>query len=144
MEIKFTKEQYRHLLELLYLGEWTANSPKTAENRIFEYDEIYRYITSFAKEFGCGDLFAFDEELGGYAETKEYEERMQKHVQEYDEEVFWGELSSRMAQQDTIKELGDSAPIEEYLPMMFDKEEQYEEEFEKNGINNLILKKDTE
>ena len=56
MKINFTKKQYKQLLDLVYLGEWTANSSKEADERNEEYSALFRYICSFAKEFGLDEL----------------------------------------------------------------------------------------
>jgi hypothetical protein len=74
MKINITKKQYKHLLELLYLGDWTANSSRVHDERIAEYDEVLQYFYSFSKDFGFDDVIPYDKSLDGYYPTKEYED----------------------------------------------------------------------
>ena len=45
MEINFTKNQFQTLLQLLYLGEWVANSYKIKEDKLYkESDSLEQHI----------------------------------------------------------------------------------------------------
>ncbi|WLV24395.1 hypothetical protein QR721_12240 [Aciduricibacillus chroicocephali] len=142
MKINFTKDQYRQLLELLYLGEWVANSAKDEEDRIVEYDELYQHVISFAKEFNCDDIITYDESFDAHIETMEYENAMQKHIAKYDGDVFWTELAERLAKRDVLEKLGDQAPNDEVIDELFAVEEKYLKEFAENGMNHISVKKD--
>ncbi len=140
VKINFTKKQYRQLLDLVYLGEWTANSSKVHGERNEEYDEIFQYVCSFSKSFGCEDLIEFDQSFGEYFPTKEYEESMHSYIEENDNEVFWNQISLRLAKRD-IQKIGKKyRSKEEYLRHLFQLEEEYEIEFEKHGIERLVIR----
>ena len=49
MKIELTEQQYRYLLDLVYIGNWVVNS--TRENdRIREYDNLESIIFSHCPE----------------------------------------------------------------------------------------------
>lgn len=49
MKIELTKQQYETLLELMYLGNWMANSHRTTD-LISRYEEMEQLIHSFWDE----------------------------------------------------------------------------------------------
>jgi len=151
MEIKLTREQYENLLKLIYLGNWMINAIRSGaegDERIKKYDEIEQYIFSFAKEAGLEKYIKFDKECNEFFPTWkfEFETDIEQYRQEHDNEIFWDELTYRLARRDFIKQYG-----EEVIKKMDQKErlekeqpfiEKYEKEFEENGLENLeILKK---
>jgi len=151
MEIKLTKEQYENLLKLVYLGNWMINAIRSGaegDERIKKYDEIEQYIFSFTKKAGLEKYIEFDEKYNEFFPSREFEEdlEMEQYRQDYDNEVFWQELANRLGSRDFIKEYGKEAIRKMDQKERFLKEQEfiikYEEEFEKNGIQNLeILKK---
>ena len=141
MKINFTKKQYKHLLDVLYLGEWMANASKVEEERVTAYDELLQYVCSFAKDFGYEDIVAYDKTLDGYYPTRQLEEELEPLIKENNEDVFWLELSGRLAKRDAVKQGGKLMDPDTWLKKVFQEEEKYEEEFEQNGIENLVIKK---
>ena len=94
MEIKFTKEQYENLIKLVYLGNWMVNAIRGgAENevRVKKYDDMEKYVFSFAKDFGLDNFVEYDEEHKEYFATRELEEEtdIAQYIQDYDENAFW-------------------------------------------------------
>ncbi|MBU9720281.1 MULTISPECIES: hypothetical protein [Bacillaceae] len=140
MVINFTKKQYKHLLDLVFLGEWTANAIATGINVNKEYKAMLEYISLRAEEFGHGELFDNEFHPGEASPTFEYEQEMFAIIDRYENEVFWDELADRLAKRDLINH-DEYDNHEEYLREMSDISAKYYEEFDKNGINNLILKK---
>ena len=151
MEIKLTKEQYENLLKLVYLGNWMVNAIRSGaegDEQIEKYNEIEQYIFSFAKKFGLEKYIEFDEKYNQFFPTRELEQNpeVEKYLQDYNEEIFWQELAERLGTRDFVRKYSKEA-IEKMDPEeRFLKHQEfiikYEEEFEKNGIENLeILKK---
>ncbi|MGG0645272.1 hypothetical protein ABE021_15210 [Sporosarcina gallistercoris] len=141
MKINFTKKQYKQLLDLVYLGEWTANSSKDSDERYTEYDALFEYVCSFAKDFGVENLVPFDKGLDAHFPTQEYEQQLQPIIDDNDNEVFWQELSSRLAKRDLVKEGKTYATQDETMLKFFEVQGEYEKEFEDNGLSNLELRK---
>ncbi|SHG16086.1 hypothetical protein [Ornithinibacillus halophilus] len=140
MKINITKKQYKLLTELLYLGEWTANSWRTDGDRFKEYEEIVQYFNSFAKDFGFDDVIAYDQSMGDYFHTLEFEKTVEPFIQENDNEVFWNQLTYRLAKRELNNLKEKPKTQDEYINKLFEIEEKYEIEFEKNGIKSLHIK----
>ena len=84
MEITFTKEQYKTLLQLLYFGEWVANSYKTKEDKLYkESDSLEQHIFSFASKFGLDNLIEYDESIKKYVPTITMEEKFHPLIDKY-------------------------------------------------------------
>lgn len=151
MEIKLTKEQYENLIKLVYLGNWMVNAIRSGapgDERIKKYDEIEQYIFSFAKDAGLEKYIEFDKEFNQFFPTREFEEdpELEQYRQDYDNEIFWQELADRLGSRDFLRQYGEETIKKMSQKERFLKEQEfiikYEEEFEKNGLNNLeILKK---
>lgn len=56
-KVEFTKDQFKFLLELVYLGEWMTNSHRLEDESIASYDEICFYLFAHAKEFGLQECY---------------------------------------------------------------------------------------
>jgi 5'-deoxynucleotidase YfbR-like HD superfamily hydrolase len=84
MEIKFTNEQYKTLLQLLYFGEWVANSYKTKEDKLYkESDALEQYIFSFASKFGLDNLIEYDDSIKKFVPTITMEEKFHPLIDKY-------------------------------------------------------------
>ena len=147
MKLNLTKKQYITLIKLLYLGEWMANAHRT-DDRIEEFEEFDQYILSFGKDFGLEGKIIYDEKLKMFFLTPEFisEAGLDDYIDEYDEDTFWNELISRLSRRDLIDRYGEEAIKDMKLEELIDKEqvfiEEYEEEFKRHGINNLVVGKD--
>lgn len=141
MKINFTKKQFKHLLDLVHLGEWTANSSRESDTLIKEYEELYQYINSLAKDFGYEEIIQFDKKLNDYFPTQAYENELQPIIEVNDNEVFWNELSSRLATRDLANEKVVPRDADEQFKRLLEIEQRYEEEFVEHGLSRFILKK---
>ena len=143
MNISFSKEEYRILLDLLYLSDWmihsNSNEPVSPHP---EHDKLREKLLSYYKEMGAEDIVEYDEENNSYFESSEYSGHMnEQFIGPYDNEVFWSELSERLAERDLIAEVG----LNEYESMdgmdrvkrLDEFEESYINEFENHGLQNV-------
>ncbi len=147
MNIELTKEQYEYLMKLVYMGNWmaSANYFEEKSGHKGEYDALESHIYSYAKQAGLEKYVDYDED------SKEYmpglalreDEELSQYIGEYDNEIFWDELVTRLAQRDLVKQIGKEAfkKLEnqerwEKLEPLIDK---YEKEFMKKGIERLNL-----
>lgn len=143
MKINLTKKQYRSLIDLVHMGDMMVNGIRTTD-KVEEYEELREYIYSFAKQMGCEDIVKYDAKYGMHFETRDFETgKIQEYISEYDNEVFWTELPSRLADRDIIrlqKLTGELTDREEWLRKVWAKEEEYQIEFETNGLENVEVK----
>lgn len=141
MKINFTKEEYRALVQILHLGDWMLHAHETYDNpETAVYRAICQKIYSHFKKMDCEDII---ERSGGklYG-NKRFEDSMFELIDAYDEESFWGELISRMATRDALKEFGEkrlrSMDGYERMEAISSKEQVWDDEFQKNGLRRLV------
>jgi len=143
MDIPFTKEQYRTLLKIAFLGEWVANARKT-ENFLDDVSDIQQYIFSFAGKFGASELV---EKRGReYDPTEALDTMLYPITEEHDSRAFWEQLVERLADRDLVKEHGEEGigklDPEEYETQLDERASVYEEEFEAFGLARLQVVED--
>ncbi len=150
MKIELSKDEYRNLLDLLYMGEWMLDAhDDVQDSKKQKYGIAIQKFYSYAKEMGFENLIIYDEELEQYFPTREYEDKTtsRKYIDEYDNDSFWDELVSRLMERDIQKMIinGLIKPPttgEERLRIGHPIETKYYDEFEKNGLDNVVIKND--
>jgi hypothetical protein len=140
MQIILTKEQYKKLMELVYLGNWVVNSYR-AEDRLDEYDRMAEHVLSFAPSSGFQDRVEFDEFEGRYFPSRKFDEELQQHIDEYDDDVFWNTLIERLAERDLMRAYGEETvnkmEWDEYDRKIEPLLKKYEKEIDDSGVENL-------
>ncbi|MCX5811916.1 MAG: hypothetical protein NT178_05145 [Proteobacteria bacterium] len=143
MKINFTKEQYKTLLKIVYMGNGIVNAVDESEDN--EFTAMEEYIFSFAKNVGLEHLVEYDETEKIYypSEKLEEDEEIIEYIQSYDDNIFWEKLIFNLARRDMENEYG-RKPVEK----MSEEEsfvkgqpfaQKYEKEFSKNGLKNLKI-----
>lgn len=146
MKINLTKKEYRALLDLVSIAEWVMNSHRTDKDpRSPEHDQIEQKILSHARDFGFENLVTYNKKYDRYDHTREYEdsENFFPFIEEFEEDSFWDKLCTYLAKRDLLLKLGvekitamdpfDRISMEDEIAV------RYSEEFEKNGLKNLVL-----
>jgi hypothetical protein len=106
MEITLSKEQYKALAELVYLGNYLANAYQEHDDIITGYDDLEKHVLSFAAQGGLGELVEKDEESGECYATEAFAEEMDEHIENYNTEVFWEQLIGNLAHRDFVAQYG--------------------------------------
>src|SRR3989344_1830579 len=151
-KIEFTKEQFKALLKLVYLGNWLANAQRDGSNEnpnLEEYEAIENYIFSFAKQFGLSE-YVDDEEAakGKFYPTRVFEEEtdIQKLIEEYDEEIFWDELIDRMGDRDFFRHYSkveiQKMTQDERFKNLYEFIDKWADEINKHGIERIKIAND--
>lgn len=139
MEINLTKEQYRLLVDIAYLGEWTVNAFREPARTHPQYENALSALLSYAAEAGCPELVEPAAEQP--SEDLEMDRTIRRFIDEYNDDNFWHELLERLAHRDLEKELGFRAVRDMNAESREDRleklKEKYLNELEKNGIDNL-------
>ena len=131
MQIELTDKEFRRLLDMVYIGNWILNSCRD-NDRFEDYDDLEEKLFSLCPERGMPALSqrwrghtypsrAFEE--GGIHET----------IADYEDAVFYDILAEELARRDMDSEQVSQEDTEELNARM----EEYFEEFEKNGIENV-------
>ena len=133
MNIELTDQQYRYLLDLVYIGNWVMNS--TRENdRIREYDQVESLIFSYAPTCGMRKLAErLDGEIipsrafadGGIHEV----------IADYEDVAFYEVLAEEMALRDM-----DGEPLtRENYDQLMERIDTYLDECDAHGTDHISV-----
>jgi hypothetical protein len=146
MKINISKKEYEKLIELIDIAMWVITSHDLRDKpENAPYNELEEKIFSLAKEFSCEDKIVYDKELNRHFQTQEFEleSAHRKFVDDYDENILWEELIERLAQRDSVNEVGEGNYFSmEFLERMsiFGKHEEYwTNEFGNFGLGRLMV-----
>lgn len=135
MNIELNDKEFRRLLDMVYIGNWVLNSTR-GDNRISEYDELESKIFSYCLKNKLYSLFEIvDDEVvpsAAFAEGGIHEA-----IMNYEDSMFFDILAEELARRDM-----DFTPINsENYKELSSRIDEYIEEFEQNGINNVSVDK---
>ena len=147
MKIAFTQKEYARLLEMSYLAMWVAGSHDENSPAARRYAELEQKLLTAATPMGCADFVEkMDDGSLQPAPKLAEDERVREIQSEFQNDVFWHELVTRMADRDlagdqvkrAMETPGvDPAPTrDEQLKKL---EDRYWAEFEKNDLANVVL-----
>jgi len=133
MKIELTDQQYRYLLDLVYIGNWVLNS--TRENdRIREYDDVESLVFSHCPRQGMKNLVEkLDGELipsrafadGGIHEA----------IEDYEDVTFYEILAEELALRDM-----DGEPLtHENYDQLMSRIDAYLDEFDAHGTDHVSV-----
>ena len=131
MKIELTEQQYRYLLDLVYIGNWVMNSTREAD-RIKEYDAVESLVFSHCLrqkmpklvELYKGELIpshAFSD--GGIHEA----------IESYEDIVFYEILAEELA----LRDMDGQAMNRENYGELMERIDTYLSEFDAHGTDNI-------
>lgn len=150
MKINFTKAEYHLLVEMLTIADWVMHSECMNDEILHKkHHELRNRILSYYKEFGAESIVDSGLEKGEFYETDELLDHVHKNfMSNYNNGIFWDELSYKLARRDVIKEVGvthfENMEGLERFEKVENAKETYENEFEHNGLKNVIIELSTE
>jgi hypothetical protein len=140
MNLKLEPDEYRKLIELAYLGEWMINAHHDTD---FQDEAAGSVLQKLLAAHELKEV-ALDDETGEHFMESGWVERLyESYILDYDDHVFWDELTERLAQRDLSRARG--VPTEEInrdddLLELRPLEERYRDELEENGIERLEVR----
>jgi hypothetical protein len=139
MNVNLSAEEYRKLVELAYLGEWLINAHHDTD---FQDDQASSAVQRLL-EAGPIDGVERDDETSEYYLRADWVEQLyDAYILDYDDHVFWDELTERLAQRDLARARGvsiDDINRDDDLLELRPLEERYRVELEENGIQRLEI-----
>ena len=135
MNIELTELEFRRLLDMVYIGNWILNSTRGSD-RFSDYDNIESLLFSHCASF---EMPLLAEYIGGMARPSAAFENGGIHeaIADYEDSIFFEILAEELARRDM-----DFEPIgPENLNELTSRIDEYIEEFEQNGIDNISLDK---
>ena len=137
MKIELTEQQFRYLLDLVYIGNWVINS--TRENdRIQEYDQVESLIFSHCLHHKMSKLVELYR--GELIPSRAFAEGgIHEAIMDYEDNVFFEILAEDLARRDM-----DDVPIDESNYDELNRRiDAYIAEFEEHGTDNILVDSDS-
>ena len=133
MHIDLTNKEVRRLLDMVYLGNWVLNSTR-GDDRFKDYDELESKLFALCRTNGM-DVLAEDWN-DTVIPSKAYEAGgIQQVVALYEDNVFYEILAEELSRRD----MGYADITEENYDEIIGRMDQYMREFERSGVDRLIL-----
>jgi len=133
MDIQLTMKEFRHLLDLVYIGNWILNSTR-GNDRFEDYDLLQEKIFALAAQNGLPELA--QTYLGRIFPSRAYEDGgIHDAIADYEDAVFFDILAEELARRDMTEEHLNPNDLSELTARM----DSYMSEFEANGIDNINL-----
>jgi len=133
MKIDLTKQEFRYLLDLAYIGNWVLNSTR-GEDRLLPYDQLEQKLFAACLKEKMQPLV----EVHNHAITpsKDYiEGGIHEAIMDYEDTIFFEILAEELARRDMNHE-----PIShENFKELTGRIDEYIAEFEQNGMDNIRL-----
>ena len=135
MKIELTEMEFRRLLDMAYIGNWILNSTRGAD-RFSEYDNVESRLFSCCPTCGMSALADFSEGVARPSAAFE-DGGIHEAIADYEDSIFFEILAEELARRDM-----DFEPIgPDNLNELTSRIDEYIEEFEQNGIDNISLDK---
>jgi hypothetical protein len=139
MKIDLSREQYLTLVKLLQLGNWPLGLTEANQELVSKAEALEQYIFSLSSEFEAGDGIYYDEEEECYYLSDELRETVEAIIDEYEEDVFWDQLTHKLATIDLKREVKIEASIEQKINRLFQLKARYEKYFLENGLDKIDI-----
>ena len=135
MKIELTELEFRRLLDMAYIGNWILNSTRGSD-RFTDYDDVESKLFSHCQTCGMNSLA--DTSGDSVKPSAAFENGgIHEAIAEYEDSVFFEILAEELARRDM-----DFEPISpENFTELTERIDEYIEEFEQNGMDNIVLDK---
>ena len=136
MTMELSDKEFRRLLDLVYVGNWVMNSLRGSQ-RIKDYDDVESKCFSYCLKTGMYSLFEMMD--GAVIPSASFEDGgLQEAIMDYEDAIFYDILAEELARRDM-----DFAPIDNSNDGELSRRiDEYMEEFEENGLNNVSVNKE--
>ena len=135
MNIELTELEFRRLLDMAYIGNWILNSIRGTD-RFTDYDNVESRLFSYCPPHGMSALVDLSSGIARPSDAFE-EGGIHEAIAEYEDSVFFEILAEELARRDMdFEQIGP-----ENMDELTDRIDEYIEEFEQNGIDNISLDK---
>ena len=136
MNIELTEQQYRYLLDLVYIGNWVINSPRETD-RIQEYDQVESLIFSHCPQHKMSSLV--QRYQGQLLPSRAFADGgIHEVIENYEDVVFYEILAEELALRDME---GQPLTRETYADLL-NRIDAYLLEFDRNGLDHLSMDAD--
>lgn len=144
-KIFFSKEQFKKLAIATYIGSWVINGYKVHTDNDYDHEvnKTLTYLASFAHENGL-EKYVKDFEDHWLDWTNDFDTLCHKYIDEYQIENMFDELAEGLSYRDFFEKYWkypDFRNNEDDRQKFYDIREFWDNEFEKNGIEKISIKR---
>ena len=133
MKIELTEQQFRYLLDLVYIGNWVVNSTRE-DDRIKEYDDVESTVFSHCLHHRMAKLVELYQ--GELIPSRAFADGgIHEAIGRYEDIVFYEILAEELALRDMD---GEPLTRENYGALM-DRTDAYLLEFDQHGTDNISV-----
>ena len=145
MHVRFSDDEFATLIDMVSLAAEVAslNQKPESEPNLDRFAHLEDKILGKAKAQGYGDIIEIDNETEKHRVTANYQSGsyIQECIDEMRNEIFWDELSFRLAEKDVIRLLGESNYLalseEERIAQVTPGQKAYWAEFSQEGLKQV-------
>ena len=133
MKIELTEQQFRYLLDLVYIGNWVINS--TRENdRIKEYDQVESQVFSHCLQHKMSKLVELYQ--GELIPSRAFADGgIHEAIESYEDVIFYEILAEEMA----LRDLDGEPLTHENSTALMERIDTYMSEFSQHGTDNISV-----
>ncbi|CAM4123499.1 hypothetical protein [Mesobacillus thioparans] len=139
MKIDLSKDQFLTLVKLLQLGNWPLGLTEANHELAEKAEDLEQYVFSLARDFEACEEIYYDHEEEYYNLSESLKETVESIIDEYEEDVFWDQLTHKLATIDLKREVHLNATIEEKINRLFQLKARYEKYFLENGLDKMDI-----
>ena len=133
MQIELTNKEFRHLLDLVYIGNWVLNSTR-GDDRFADYDDLESKLFGLCR--GVGMKVLVEDWNNTTIPSRAYEAGgIHEAIAYYEDNVFYEILAEELSRRD----MGYADITEENYEEITGRMQQYMQEFEVSGVDRLVL-----
>ena len=133
MNIELSEKEFRRLLDMVYIGNWILNSTR-GDDRFEDYDQLQEKLFSLCPDHVMRALI--QRWHGHIFPSQAYEDGgIHEAIADYEDAVFFDILAEELARRDLGCLDSEPAGYTELNARM----DEYMDEFEKSGVENLVL-----
>jgi len=133
MKIELTEQQFRYLLDLVYIGNWVMNSTRE-DDRIKEYDQVESLVFSHCLSHRMSKLVELYR--GELIPSRAFADGgIHEVIESYEDTMFYEILAEEMA----LRDMNGEPLTQENYGALMERIETYLSEFDRNGTNNISV-----
>lgn len=147
MHLRLSEDELATLIDMVSLAAEISslNQKPGSEKEASAFENLEDKILERAQNQGFSDIIEIDPERDKHRVTHDYQATsyIQDCIDEMRNEIFWDELSFRLAERDLIKRIGEDDYLnlddEKRTEILTPKQKIYWEHFATEGLNNVHL-----
>ena len=133
MKIELTQQQFRYLLDLVYIGNWVLNSTRE-DDRIKEYDQVESLIFSHCLQHKMPKLVELYK--GELIPSRAFSDGgIHEAIENYEDIIFYEILAEELA----LRDMNGEPLTRENFSALLERIDVYLSEFTKNGTENISV-----